>query len=554
MKWLRDSIEESVPTISLHVKGRVSDIFMTLVVETGETLYAAFLATVMPYHAGFVTANIGDVDNTSWLTLGTGLDSECWLGTLTEGSYPITFRLNFPEDQGDGIVIIPIMLGHGRGVPKKCLTFRADYDKVWIDNYAAASPWAGYKNDRDSGGRPYRIERHEAGPEVQQFHAVYVDTDDSRRIHSAQIGAGDKQSCVVGIVTDAGIIPTFREFSAAICDPISGRIYEHGGQIEGSAVKSTAVFDTDNRCWLANAADSAAERYYHAIAYYDGKIYIHGGKGASGEVLNSLEALDITTGLWTTLTAGGTARYGHFMFAFDDLLYCVGGLDADDEADISVDMYDPDLDEWSVPDPIFTLSLGFAGPGEGEAYPYLPALAFDPDTGYLYTYGGWDITEEKPGNSVNVYDLSNGEQVFSTIFSASDDRWTCRGLIATIGTRKAFVFCGGRCNSSFDEDGETVNDDKILIFWLDTGTMTYTGITHERRVMANTVEISGTLFYWGGKDTDLQENMEIVNLQTKERELLIFTDTKRRVVKAGTVTNRAWDWNPGDQIWLEPNE
>lgn len=551
MYWLRDNVREDVPTVSLHVIGRVTDITMTLVVEAGETVQGAFLSTVMSAHASLLKAKYADLKD-PWMVIGAGMDPACYLGTLAPGNHEIIFRLNFPATHRDGISIVPVQIVYGLGAPKPGPTFQAEYGRLWKDDYDAAAVWRGYHGEEDSDGRPYRTELRETGSGVDQFDVVYTDTDDSRLIKPAEAGASGKESCVIGMVTDAGEGYTFRDYSAAILDPISGKIYEHGGQIGGVAVKSVGVFDTDNQCWLANAADSSVERYFHAVVYRDGKIYIWAGKGISGLCINSLECLDLTTGLWTTLTAGGTARYGHYGFEMDGKLYFVGGLSDTDTEVLTVDIFDPaatDTEEiWTVAP--FTLSLGFAAPGEVEPFPYLPALAFDPETGYLYTHGGYDSENEELSRTVKVWDMVTSEQI-SAVFSGSDERWAGRGVIATIGDRKAFVICGGRCNSSIATIlGSTVNDANILLCWLDTGAIVFSGLIHEKRVLANAIAVDNSLFYWGGRDTEPQENMEIIDLQTRERNVLPFTENRRKVVKAGTVKNRAWNLIIGQQLWL----
>jgi len=534
MYWLYNGNQNAVPTVALHIMGRITEFDMQLVVESGESIENGILVCADGDHAGILQARL-DI-NDAWMAIGSGLDPSCFLGSFAAGTHTVYFRVNPPDDQADGIVVIPLRLLYGDEICLPFPTFTEDLT-IWSDDFLK-TPWGGY--DRDEDGYPIQEELHEAGGTINQFAAVFLDTADSRRIKAASNDSTLKESCVIGIVTDTGESYTFRDYGASAINPITGLIYEHGGIVSSALVNTMSVFDTSNRTWLADAVASTAKRKFHTVTYLSGKLYCWGGIGESDLSLNSIEIYDIAAGTWSSGTSGGTARYGHFAFVYGGAIYFVGGLDDAGDAVTDMDIYDPVEDSWAVAEVSPTLN-----PAESGAPPTLPMFCFDDVTNLLYQFGGYECGE------MRVWDVANECEKGTQFKDNYDAHWSGAATLATVDGRSVMIVTGGQCLSNLDAEKSEVLTEQILLFWLDTQIMTFAGTAHTKRLLGQCQAYDGEFFCWGGRgDTDPQENMDRLVLATRENEILTFSETTRNVVKAGRVTNPAWSWTEGAQLYL----
>ncbi|MBI4321866.1 MAG: hypothetical protein HY675_25510 [Chloroflexi bacterium] len=90
-------------------------------------------------------------------------------------------------------------------------------------------------------------------------------------------------------------------------------------------------FNKDNSEFVkvtpANSPPSA--RHSYAATTYNGKLYIFGGVGANGSVLNDAWSYDPATRAWTQLSQQGQlpeARYQHTAVSIGDFIYIFGGF------------------------------------------------------------------------------------------------------------------------------------------------------------------------------------------------------------------------------------
>lgn len=84
-----------------------------------------------------------------------------------------------------------------------------------------------------------------------------------------------------------------------------------------------------------------------SAVYYDGKIYVFGGKSLQNKLLNTVEVYHVHSGIWDTLTVPKfqTARYNAKAIVYDDLIYLIGGRDQE-KALKSCEVFDPAQNMW----------------------------------------------------------------------------------------------------------------------------------------------------------------------------------------------------------------
>ncbi|KAK1801519.1 hypothetical protein P4O66_004581 [Electrophorus voltai] len=104
----------------------------------------------------------------------------------------------------------------------------------------------------------------------------------------------------------------------------------------------------------------AVPRVYCASALVAGRLYVLGGCGEGGTLLDSAEVLDLESQSWCRLPPLPTARAGASAVALGDQLVVLGGMDVQQNPLASVEVYHPDEGKWERKDGLGQASMGIA--------------------------------------------------------------------------------------------------------------------------------------------------------------------------------------------------
>ncbi|MEV5986628.1 carboxypeptidase regulatory-like domain-containing protein [Streptomyces sp. NPDC052051] len=156
----------------------------------------------------------------------------------------------------------------------------------------------------------------------------------------------------------ANLPATIQDNAVAVYD---GKVYSAFG-FDGSAdVKDLYAYDPDSGSWtkLASAADTREGSPAHG--FINGKLYVSGGWGASGDPDAKTEVYDPATNTWSTAASSPKPYAGAGSAVLGGKLYVVGGCTSScGTTDATV--YDPASDSWSAiasyPEPISWQSCG----------------------------------------------------------------------------------------------------------------------------------------------------------------------------------------------------
>ncbi|MBE3067810.1 MAG: winged helix-turn-helix transcriptional regulator [Chloroflexi bacterium] len=136
------------------------------------------------------------------------------------------------------------------------------------------------------------------------------------------------------------------------------QIYAIGGETKEGVTSVVERYDLVTNTWTGLASKPTAVADVSA-AVVGGRIYVPGGRLASGEVTNILEIYDPRLDRWEQGTALPIALSAYALVAFEGKLYLFGGWDGEHFL-ASVYEYDPDQDAWGARSPMPTVR-GFAG-------------------------------------------------------------------------------------------------------------------------------------------------------------------------------------------------
>jgi N-acetylneuraminic acid mutarotase len=170
---------------------------------------------------------------------------------------------------------------------------------------------------------------------------------------------------------------TPRDAPAGTSGP-DGRIYAFGGSPDGTVaaiLNSAEAYNTRTNIWTPVASMSTPRHGAAAALGFDGRLYVFGGMDNSGNILKTVECYSPTANRWTTVASMTTARW--FPAAArgpNGRLYVFGGTP--DGATIlnTVESYNPNRNAWSPEPPMPTGRAGLAA-----------ATGFD---GRIYAFGG----------------------------------------------------------------------------------------------------------------------------------------------------------------------
>lgn len=168
-------------------------------------------------------------------------------------------------------------------------------------------------------------------------------------------------------------LPTARSGLAAAV--YENQIYTIGGETEQGVTSVVERYDTSKNEWASVASKPIAVADANA-ATIRGKIYVPGGRLASGDPTDFLEVYDPRHDRWGRGATLPIRLSGYAMASFEGKLYIFGGWDGRGYSDSSY-LYDPDQNTWK---PISRL------PGP-RAFADAAVLG-----GKIYVIGGYDGT------------------------------------------------------------------------------------------------------------------------------------------------------------------
>jgi DNA-binding CsgD family transcriptional regulator len=156
----------------------------------------------------------------------------------------------------------------------------------------------------------------------------------------------------------------------------ANQIFAIGGETGAGVTDAVEQYDPVTDAWRSLAPKPSAVTDVQA-AVIGGKIYVPGGREASGKIVSVLEAYDPRTDRWERRASLPTALSAYALVAFEGNLYVFGGWGGDNYL-ASVYKYDPSTDTW-VQLTAMPTARGFLG----------AAVA----AGKIYVIGGTDGTQ-----------------------------------------------------------------------------------------------------------------------------------------------------------------
>jgi len=152
-------------------------------------------------------------------------------------------------------------------------------------------------------------------------------------------------------------MPTSR--GALTAQVVKGKIYAIGGA-SGNALAVNEVYDPEANTWKTKSP-MLTPREHLASAVVNGLIYVIGGRSGGPSAftnLNSNEAYDPETDVWSVAKSMPTKRGGIAAASLGDRIYVFGGEALTHTIDKNEE-YNPATDSWIERDPLRTGRHGF---------------------------------------------------------------------------------------------------------------------------------------------------------------------------------------------------
>ena len=176
-------------------------------------------------------------------------------------------------------------------------------------------------------------------------------------------------------------LPTARTGFAAIA--YENQVYTIGGETADGVKGTLERYDPTTDTWIELAQKPMGVTDINAAAI-GGKIYVPGGRRASGDVTDTLEIYDPRNNTWEKGSPLPVAMSAYAMASFEGQLYLFGGWDGKKSMD-SVFTYDPGQNKWAELTPM----------DEPRAHASATVMGDK-----IYVLGGTDGTRVLANNSV----------------------------------------------------------------------------------------------------------------------------------------------------------
>jgi N-acetylneuraminic acid mutarotase len=169
---------------------------------------------------------------------------------------------------------------------------------------------------------------------------------------------------------------------------VDKRIIVWGGENgEGQLLDTVDIHDLSTGLWQRGVSGGTPRKNHSGVAH-SGKIYYWGGESDSGR-LDTLDIYDIQSDSWTVGSAGGLARQGHSGILYEGRIYHWGGKSFSGLTN-NLAIYEIGLDQW------------ITGPSGGRARVSHSAVL---SQGQIYFWGGRGSTGTL--NTQDVFDLQS---------------------------------------------------------------------------------------------------------------------------------------------------
>jgi N-acetylneuraminic acid mutarotase len=169
-----------------------------------------------------------------------------------------------------------------------------------------------------------------------------------------------------------------------------GQLYAIGGETSDGVVGSVTRYDPQSDTWVARASKPTPVTDARA-ALLGGRIFVPGGRAASGQVTDKVEVYDPESDSWTVATSLPDALSAYALTAFEGQLYLFGGWDGSRFVATTY-AYDPVQDTWTTRASMLT-ARGYAG-----------AVVAD---GKIFVVGGYDGQHDLTANEEYVPSKDN---------------------------------------------------------------------------------------------------------------------------------------------------
>ncbi|XP_059175408.1 tRNA wybutosine-synthesizing protein 4-like [Physella acuta] len=137
----------------------------------------------------------------------------------------------------------------------------------------------------------------------------------------------------VSIVSQKGFVPKERWRHAAVAVVVDGqeKIFIHGGKTKSCQVLGDSfLFDPVSNCWseLTCTGEVPGPRHSHCVSYWNGHVIMTGGVDPYHEPIADVLSLDLVSGVWSKLNITGTLypRYSHTAHLVEDKIVLIGGV------------------------------------------------------------------------------------------------------------------------------------------------------------------------------------------------------------------------------------
>jgi hypothetical protein len=152
---------------------------------------------------------------------------------------------------------------------------------------------------------------------------------------------------------------------------IGSTVYAIGGMVPvggNISIGKVEALDTTTGLWSTKAPLPEPVSDTAAVAI-DGKIYLMGGSGSGGHTMANVHVYDAAADSWSTPTTMPIGRRLHSAAVLNGKIYVIGGVDVGFNFLDAVDVYDPASNTWSsaAPTPTFRV-FGGAAALEGLIY------------------------------------------------------------------------------------------------------------------------------------------------------------------------------------------
>ncbi len=250
--------------------------------------------------------------------------------------------------------------------------------------------------------------------------------------------------------------------------PRNRHIFALGG-FHGEILSTVEVLDLQTGAWVEHAPMGSVRNFPAGACCVldsgDPLLYVCGG--FDGRALSTTaECYDPSHGGWIDVADMGKGRYGHSMVVLDGLIYAIGGSDGDTRL---VECYDPSADAWTPVAPMLTPRR------------FTAAAAVD---GKIYVVGGRDATR-KDLASVECYDPQT-------------DAWTAVAPMGTPRKQHGVAVLGGKLyavGGHMDAGGDLAS---VEVYFPATNTWSTVPPMGSVRKQHGVAAIGGKLYAVGG--------------------------------------------------------